>query len=161
MKYIKLFEEFSFEEIKESSNQTGLTFEWIPYDEMINNSINERIPKEAYSLSEAISILEENPEFIEAGLYICHERSKNGEKGSFGRILVPAPEDKSLENPFLAETFTEFNSDENNLNKERLHVNKAMSAVKQKSPLIFNEIVRNFGDEEKSNIVADLGDLGF
>jgi hypothetical protein len=77
MKHIKLFE--SFDSINESQGiSEDLVFDWLPFDDQINNPANSRLPQEI-KYSELPQFCNEmGKEFTGVGLYIAHDKLSGG-----------------------------------------------------------------------------------
>ena len=77
MRYIKLFE--SFDIISEAEGiSEDLIFDWLPFDDQINNPVNSRIPTEI-TYSELSKVCNEmGNQFSGVGLYIAHQKLSDG-----------------------------------------------------------------------------------
>jgi hypothetical protein len=84
MKHIKLFE--SFKSINESEGiSKDLIFDWLSFDDQINNPVNSRVPKEII-FDELYQVCNEmGSEFNGVGLYIAHQKLSDG---GFIRFIV-------------------------------------------------------------------------
>jgi len=107
MKHIKLFE--SFIKLNESLiSKEDLIFDWLPFDDQINNPINSKVPSNV-KYSDLLPILEKMaPEINSVGLFISHTKTNPG----FMRIII-----NTNDAPFSfdASTFDEnFNEKTNN-----------------------------------------------
>jgi hypothetical protein len=83
MKHIKLFE--SFIKLNESSDpKENLVFDWLPFDNQIDNPINSKVPSDI-KYSDLLPILEKMaPELNPVGLFISHTKTNSG----FIRVIV-------------------------------------------------------------------------
>jgi len=77
MKYIKLFE--SFKNVNESGSlDPGLVFDWRPFDDQVNNPMNESIPREL-SYSDLVNFSKESDNKEKSiGLYMAHQKIADG-----------------------------------------------------------------------------------
>lgn len=73
MKYIKLFESFD----KPVNSGTDLIFDWLPFDNEINNSMNSSIPSEI-GMNDLMEYCKNHPEIHSIGLYIAHHKNNSG-----------------------------------------------------------------------------------
>lgn len=156
MKYIKLFEAF-----KNSLNESSVkesTYTWVPYDDELKNPINQTVPSEVYSLDEALEVLNNNTDLIKTGFYLGSPKIDEG----FVTIMIPNPETKNLAKTFLAQVW------DNSFKPltEAISVNsvsdfKKLSSLKDKAPVIFDELADAFGDKESWDDAALLGSVGF
>ena len=79
MRHIKLFENFD-----QSSEMPGVIFDWIPFDNEVNNPVNSSIPTEI-ELQEVMEYCKSNPEIDKVGLFIAHKKNSGG---GFNRYIV-------------------------------------------------------------------------
>lgn len=86
MKHIRLFENFvSIGRINESEELNDLIFDWMPFDDQINNPINSKVPKEI-SYGDLLNFSNEgNTELNTVGIYIAHKKMSDG---GFVRIIT-------------------------------------------------------------------------
>jgi hypothetical protein len=87
MRYIKLFE--SFNQVNEAEGiSEDLIFDWLPFDDQINNPVNSRVPIEV-KYSELAQVCNEmGKDFNGVGLYIAHQKLSDG---GFVRFVVGNP----------------------------------------------------------------------
>lgn len=87
MKHIKLFE--SFDRINEDESISGdLIFDWLSFDDQINNPVNSRVPNEI-KFAELNQVCNEmGSEFKGVGLYVAHQKLGDG---GFMRFIVTNP----------------------------------------------------------------------
>lgn len=88
MRHIKLFG--SFDRINETEGISGdLIFDWLPFDDQINNPVNSRVPSEI-TYSELPQVCNEmGKDFNGVGLYIAHQKLSDG---GFIRFIVSNPD---------------------------------------------------------------------
>jgi hypothetical protein len=79
MRHIKLFENFD-----QSQEMPGVIFDWIPFDNEVNNPINSSIPTEI-GLQELMEYCKSNPEIGKVGLFIAHKKNPGG---GFNRYIA-------------------------------------------------------------------------
>jgi hypothetical protein len=71
MKHIRLFENF------DESSKSNIIFDWIPFDNEVNNSRNSSIPTEI-GLEEMLDYCKNNSDIKGIGLYIAHKKNADG-----------------------------------------------------------------------------------
>lgn len=157
LKYIKLFEAFHSDRIMNEDSETSeFVMDWMPFDQYLEDPVNETVPAEINSLKEAVSIMESTPELKEKGVFIGLGKSDSG----ISMVLVPNQENKS--DLFAVNFFDkEFKSKGMNITPDTITAEPKATAELAKYPAIYNEVISNYGDERKASTSSKLGDLGF
>jgi len=156
LKHIKLFENFNLDSIKESNETNGFLMDWMPFDNYLEDPVNQEVPETVNSLKEAVSIMESTPDLKEKGLFIGLGKSDSG----ISMLLVPNQENKS--DLFAVNFFDkEFKSKGMTITKDNITAEPKATAELAKYPEIYNEVISNYGDERKASTSSRLGDLGF
>ena len=110
MKHIKLFENFN--RINESE-ESGLIFDWIPFDSQVNNPANSSMPAEL-SYSDLYDFVNKGTnESKDLGLYIAHHKLGNG----FLRVI------SGYDDPSLL-TIAKFNNEYKKTNEDKIPMDK-------------------------------------
>ena len=76
MKHVKLFE--NFDRVNESASESDLLFDWIPFDNQVNNPANANMP-EQLSFADLVALRSSGTnESKDLGLYIAHKKTSDG-----------------------------------------------------------------------------------
>ena len=76
MKHVKLFE--NFDRVNESVSESDLFFDWIPFDDQVNNPANANMP-EQLSFADLVALRSSGTnESKDLGLYIAHKKTSDG-----------------------------------------------------------------------------------
>jgi len=113
MKHIKLFENFDVPQ----GDGSSIVFDWMPFDDQINNPINSSIP-ESLNLREAIEFCQSRPEIGEAGLFIAHNKMSNG---GFIRYVIKSTEPLLMDTAVFDSNFKKI-SEHNDIDPTKMDV---------------------------------------
>lgn len=75
MKHIKLYENFNLSNLSESED--SFIFDWIPFDDHVDDPINASVPTEI-GLDGVLEYCKSNPEIGKIGLFISHSKLPAG-----------------------------------------------------------------------------------
>ena len=100
MKHIRLFENF------DQSQEIGqFIFDWIPFDNEVDNPANHSIPTEI-GLEQVMEYCKSNPQIYKIGLFIAHKKNSGG---GFNRYIVHPTSPLSVDSAVFNSDFKKVN----------------------------------------------------